>query len=212
VAALRTPTGNRNELRGDAVDPTSMASDAVTALRSVRWDTPFRVVSSIVALGTVAGASDDERPVIPLANAAEHLDATSAAHWLLGVDAWLVGHLAPTGTSYVLALVVVVGGVATGLQPLTVGVRRGSATMWICVALAAYSSGGTAPVWLALALALVIAEFMTKAESDGSYLDFSVGLAVRLVDLVVAAFYLSFALLTWAFGEDRVPPAEKSGN
>jgi len=173
---------------------------AVKNTTTIRWDTPYRIVCSIVAVAIFAGWKDRERPFIVIAGWFDWAALSAPGQWLRDFDAWLIARLEPEwGAAAAALMALAIAGAALSGSVITA--NRSPASFWLAVALVAYA--GVSPMAIVVFVVVLVLAGIVLMQNDSF-------LHVAPIDVVLAVLNLTFAAiavfttpLVWMLTRDR---------
>lgn len=194
----------------------AMAQQGLSVLREWRWDTPYRLLASVVALAAVVGAMTGRQATVVLADGARALGADGAAGVLTDVDQWMVTHV--RGVLGLVVLLVAVHAVcALAPDRAPIGEHRAASTVLLTAAVGGYAWRDVpvlAPVVLVVTAVLCVVRRRRALAED--LIDGPRVWAARAgAELLLAAQWAPVVVAAWLVGaetrEVHVGPALPTG-
>lgn len=177
------------------------APEKLAQLTELKWDTPFRLVASVLAISTGVGIARGEGSFEILSGFSGWMHADAVATWLASVDHWAAENM--HGQTHEWAgLAVLIGLLFAYVGTETIAENRAGSAFWVAVAFYAYGwSWSNILVWVVIIIAVMI--FLRHRRRRSELLlgpgDWFIG---TIISLFVSGAWLPISLLIWVIATD----------
>lgn len=181
----------------------SIVKEGSAVARAFRWDQPFRMLASALALAALAGARTSRLALEQVAEALSSLEADAGAALVLDLDTW-VRERSGGGVASVLVLGAIVSGVAAAGRGRHLGWGRAASTAVLGIVGATYVWGTSTGALIAAAATFTVVVARLRWAADDPGLPGAGEWAARcLIELLVAVVLLPVAVVAWLLGGER---------
>lgn len=187
----------------------SLMKEGGAVARAFRWDQPFRLAASLLAIAAIAGASRGRLACEQLAYTVSTLGADGVAAFIDQVDEWLRVR-AQSDVAAAMALVGVVAGVASAGRGKHLGWGRAASTAALSGVAGTYVWGSALPGLLLAGLTITLTaarQWRRRAQSD--VLGAGEWAARCVMELVLAVALLPLTTIAWLLGGEEVESAAR---
>ncbi|MGG7509735.1 hypothetical protein [Plantibacter sp. YIM 135249] len=183
------------------------ASKSLAELTNLKWDAPYRLLASVLAFATIAGATAGEAPFAALAAGADWFHAQSISSWFSAVDEWAVSSLQDVPVRDALSIVLALCVAVSFLTSDIVVEARAAPTAWILAPFYAYGwSVDQIAFWIVVVAVCFLIAALNHRYNSGTMGGWAWLLGV-FINLAVAAIWLPLTFLLWAL----VPDGKRTG-
>jgi hypothetical protein len=179
-------------------------STAFAELARIRWDTPYRMLASILGISTWVSWVEGRRPFEVLEGGAAWLHADALANWIAGVDAWALEQIREP-VSVFLGLVAAACLIFNYAGGIVIDESRAPATLWVVLTFLAYD-WVLGPWWSIALYVAAIVVLIALLHWDGKG-PLRIGawewLGVTFANVFVAGLWVFFAVMLWVLVPDR---------
>lgn len=179
------------------MEPSTTAA-TLNHFRQINWDTPYRILASVLALTIIFVRSTT--PLTTLSGLAENLDMGPLASWFASGDVWAHQHLlgsstqAAVGFGSLLCLLLAFRGSSVMAD------NRAAASFWVFAGMATYDPGAFWSYWFLYLLAVIVAACLVFTKADYPLVEW---LILTPVSIAVAAFWFPIALVSWVLARTQ---------
>ncbi len=182
----------------------SLVKEGAAVTRAFRWDQPFRLAASLLAIAAIAGAVEGRLACEQLAQSVSSLGAQGVAAFVDRADEWLQVR-AQSDVTAAVALVGVVAGVASAGRGMHLGWGRAASTAALSAVAGTYVWGSAVPGLLLTGLTIILtAARQWRRRAQPEVLGAGEWAARCVMELILAVALLPLTAIAWLLGGEEV--------